>query len=57
MQYTYNIYIPLLDTLLIPMKNSKRFPQRLTIVCVGLVLATSLIFLVPNTSAAAGSQI
>ncbi len=37
------------------MKNSKRFPQRLAVVCVGLALAISLITLVPNASAA-GSQ-
>ncbi|PKK81674.1 MAG: hypothetical protein CVT47_01230 [Thermoplasmata archaeon HGW-Thermoplasmata-2] len=34
------------------MKNSKRFPQRLAVVCVGLALAISLITLVPNASAA-----
>jgi hypothetical protein len=34
------------------MKNSKRFPQSLTVVCLGLALAISLISLVPNASAA-----
>ena len=53
--YYVTIIYPYSISPLIPMKNSKRFPQRLAVLCMGLALAISLITLVPNASAA-GSQ-